>query len=99
MRDLLILTPDFPPRAGGIQTLVYELASSLERYRPHVITIGAGRERAFDSAQPFRIDRIRAHARLRKATILRLNAKGLEDAVRRRPAAVLSAHIVWGLRR
>jgi len=32
MRDLLILTPDFHPRTGGIQHLVHRLASSLQRY-------------------------------------------------------------------
>ena len=95
-RDLLILTPDFPPRAGGIQTLVYQLASSFERYRPHVITLGMGNERGFDQIQPFRIDRVRTRAGFRKAAIAALNVRGIEHALRRRPTAVLSAHIVTG---
>jgi hypothetical protein len=60
-RDLLIVTPDFPPGPGGIQTLLHRIASSLELYRPRVDAIvsllvgdpelarrlgAAGRERA-----------------------------------------------------
>ncbi len=51
MRDLLILTPDFPPETGGIQTLMHRIASSLERSRPRVVTLGSGGESAFDQAQ------------------------------------------------
>ena len=95
-RDALILTPDFPPREGGIQVLVHQVASSFERYRPHVVTLGYGEEEAFDRAQPFRVDRVRTSRRLRRAGIAALNARGLAEAVRRRPAVVLSAHIVTG---
>ena len=95
-REVLILTPDFPPREGGIQVLVHQVASSFERYRPHVVTLGTGKEEAFDRAQPFRVDRVRTRAGIRKAAIAALNARGIVHAVRRRPAAVLSAHIVTG---
>jgi phosphatidyl-myo-inositol dimannoside synthase len=95
-RDLLILTPDFPPRPGGIQTLLHRVASSLERYRPRVVTLGVGEERAFDCDQPFPIDRVRIRAGMRKAAIAALNAEGLAQVVRRRPAAFLSGHIVTG---
>jgi phosphatidylinositol alpha-1,6-mannosyltransferase len=97
-RDVLILTPDFPPRPGGIQTLLHRVASSFVRYRPSVVTLGDGgeEERSFDRAQPFPVDRVRVRAGMRKAAIAALNAEGLAAAVRHRPAAVLSGHIVTG---
>jgi phosphatidyl-myo-inositol dimannoside synthase len=60
------------------------------------VTIGFGNSDAFDRAQPFRIDRVRTPRRLRRAGIAALNARGLKQAVRRPPTAVLSAHIVTG---
>ena len=67
-REALILTPDFPPGEGGIQVLVHRVASSFERYRPHVVTLGYGAggsvRRAHD---PFAIDRMSPPRRLRRA--------------------------------
>jgi glycosyltransferase involved in cell wall biosynthesis len=95
-RDLLLITPDFPPGAGGIQTLLHGLALSVQRYTPEVVTLGFGEEGAFDRVQPFRLDRVRRPRRLRPAHIVALNACGLGLALKRRPAAVLSGHIVTG---
>jgi len=95
-RDLLVITPDFPPEPGGIQTLLHKVALSLERYTPRVVTLGFGHEAAFDSAQPFWLARVRRPRGLRPARIMALNACGLALALERRPAAVLSGHIVTG---
>jgi phosphatidylinositol alpha-1,6-mannosyltransferase len=95
---VVILTPDFPPRPGGIQTLLHRIASSLERYRPVVVTLGHGgaEEKSFDRSQAFPIDRVRVRSGLHRAAIAALNARGLAEAMRRRPAAVLSGHIITG---
>jgi phosphatidylinositol alpha-1,6-mannosyltransferase len=95
-KEVLIVTPDFPPRTGGIQTLVHGLALSLERYEPRVVTLGSGHYRRFDRAQPFRVDRVPTRPGLRKASLVALNLDGVRKAVQRRPSAILSAHIVTG---
>ena len=57
MRRTLIVTNDFPPRQGGIQSFVYELALRLD---PGRLTVYAPRwdgDAAFDAAQPFEVVR------------------------------------------
>jgi phosphatidyl-myo-inositol dimannoside synthase len=57
MRRTLIVTNDFPPRQGGIQSFVHELALRLD---PDKLTIYAPRwegDAAFDAAQPFEVVR------------------------------------------
>ena len=57
MRRTLIVTNDFPPRRGGIQSFVHELALRLD---PDRLTVYAPRwdgDAAFDAAQPFEVVR------------------------------------------
>jgi phosphatidylinositol alpha-1,6-mannosyltransferase len=57
MRRTLIVTNDFPPRRGGIQSFVHELALRLD---PERLTVYAPRwegDAAFDAAQPFEVVR------------------------------------------
>jgi phosphatidylinositol alpha-1,6-mannosyltransferase len=57
MRRTLIVTNDFPPRQGGIQSFVYELARRLD---PERLTVYAPRwegDVAFDAAQAFEVVR------------------------------------------
>jgi len=57
MRRTLIVTNDFPPRQGGIQSFVHELALRLD---PDRLTVYAPRwegDAAFDAAQPFEVVR------------------------------------------
>jgi phosphatidyl-myo-inositol dimannoside synthase len=57
MRRTLIVTNDFPPRQGGIQSFVHELALRLE---PEALTVYAPKwdgDAAFDAAQPFEVVR------------------------------------------
>jgi len=90
--DALVLTPDFPPAAGGIQLLMQRIVEQCERVTPRVITLGvdagddAGRVRRTDAA------RVLGH----KAEIAWLNALAVTDAVRRRPDVVLCGHVAVG---
>jgi phosphatidyl-myo-inositol dimannoside synthase len=57
MRRTLIVTNDFPPRRGGIQSFVHELALRLD---PDKLTVYAPKwegDAAFDAAQPFEVVR------------------------------------------
>ncbi|HEY0938306.1 MAG TPA: glycosyltransferase family 4 protein [Trebonia sp.] len=57
MRRTLIVTNDFPPRQGGIQSFVYELACRLD---PEQLTVYAPRwdgDAAFDAVQQFEVVR------------------------------------------
>jgi phosphatidylinositol alpha-1,6-mannosyltransferase len=57
MRRTLIVTNDFPPRQGGIQSFVHELALRLD---PEQLTVYAPKwagDAAFDAAQPFEVVR------------------------------------------
>ena len=57
MRRTLIVTNDFPPRRGGIQSFVHELALRLD---PDKLTVYAPKwegDAAFDAAAPFEVVR------------------------------------------
>lgn len=80
MRRTLVVTNDFPPRPGGIQTFVHEL---VRRQAPDSIVVLTSRWRGYeewDAAQPFTIVRHRGSVLLPT------------PAVGRRAAALLRAH-------
>ncbi|HLY81829.1 MAG TPA: glycosyltransferase family 1 protein, partial [Acidimicrobiales bacterium] len=58
MRHLLV-TNDFPPKIGGIQTYLWELWRRLPADDVVVLTTPYPSTDAFDAAQPFRIVRAR----------------------------------------
>lgn len=90
---VLVLTPDYPPAAGGIQLLVGRIVEHMSRLRPRVLTIDGPGASAYDDARDLDVLRVRSRAGHRPA-IGALNALALTQAARLRPAAVLSAHIV-----
>ncbi len=55
----VLVTNDFPPKVGGIQTYLHELWRRLPAEEFVVVTSGAGRAGSaqFDRSQPFRIER------------------------------------------
>jgi phosphatidylinositol alpha-1,6-mannosyltransferase len=57
MRHLLV-TNDFPPKMGGIQSYLWELWRRLPPAETTVLTTAFDGAAAFDAAQPFRIERI-----------------------------------------
>ena len=57
MRRTLIVTNDFPPRRGGIQSFVHELALRLDPGRLTVYAPKWDGDAVFDAAQPFEVVR------------------------------------------
>lgn len=55
----LLVTNDFPPKIGGIQTLLWELWRRLDPADFAVLTTPHEGAEAWDAAQPFRIERTR----------------------------------------
>jgi phosphatidyl-myo-inositol dimannoside synthase len=91
---ILVVTPDFPPAAGGIQLVAHRVARHAERLRCRVVTLdGAGAAR-FDAGQYLDVVRVPAVGLDHRLSIARLNAAALREAVRFRAQAVLSVHIV-----
>lgn len=88
---LLILTPDFPPSHGGVQTLVHQLASALTALQVEVVTFASPGDARFDSESPFATHRVNGSGRL---GVPALNLAGLWRALRLRPDVTLSAHVV-----
>lgn len=90
---ILMLTPDFPPEAGGIQMLAYGIAKWLPETDTQVVTVATPQARAFDSSEPLRVLRV-PRTGGHKAALARLNAAGLRVAWQTKPDAVLAMHVV-----
>ena len=75
MRHLLV-TNDFPPKVGGIQSYLWELWRRLPPDSFSVLTIDHPEAARFDAAQPFGIERL--------ATRMLLPSPGLARHIRRR---------------
>ena len=95
MTNVLLVTPDYPPMAGGIATLLRSLADGAKRCRFEVLALESGRPAApFDpqGAPVIRAPSMRDH----RASVARLNAHALAHAWRRRPDVIVSGHVVAG---
>ncbi len=55
---LLLLTLDFPPEIGGIQTLLYSLCQNFHKFEPIVVAPQEAEAGKFDLSQPFKIYRV-----------------------------------------
>src|SRR5207248_8922930 len=55
----LLVTNDFPPKVGGIQSYLWELWRRLPPDATTVLTTPYEGDAAFDAGQPFRVDRTR----------------------------------------
>ena len=55
----LLVTNDFPPKFGGIQSYLYELWRRLPPGETTVLTTPHAGDRAWDATQPFRVERTR----------------------------------------
>jgi len=91
---VLIVTPDFPPAHGGIQTLMHRIVTHAPRLRWRIVALPAADARRFDESAPLDIRRSPALGTDRRRAIVGLNQLALREALRFRPHVVLSAHIV-----
>jgi phosphatidylinositol alpha-1,6-mannosyltransferase len=94
MPRLLLITPDFPPARGGIQTVAHRIATGLQRFEVRVVTLDGEGARELDAGLAFAVARVRAGRRLGGARNLLLGARALAEAARWRPDMTLSVHIV-----
>jgi phosphatidyl-myo-inositol dimannoside synthase len=91
---LLILTPDFPPAHGGVQTLVHRLAQAMTGFQIEVVTLAGPGAQRFDSEATLVTRRVAAGIGGQRTSMLALNAAGVRRALRFRPDVTLSAHVV-----
>jgi phosphatidyl-myo-inositol dimannoside synthase len=67
----LLVTNDFPPKVGGIQSYLHELWRRLPPGDTTVLTTRYPGDREFDAAQPFRIERTRRRVLLPSRALVR----------------------------
>jgi phosphatidylinositol alpha-1,6-mannosyltransferase len=91
---ILVVTPDFPPAPGGIQLVAHRIVCLAERLRCRVVTLDGAAAGRFEADEGLDVVRVPAVGLDHRLSIARLNAAALREAVRFRPHAVLSAHIV-----
>jgi phosphatidyl-myo-inositol dimannoside synthase len=101
---VLVLTPDFPPARGGIQILVHRFVRNARRSRMRVVTLNTPGAKLFDRGESLDVRRVPSSGRRQRLAIFLLNGLAVGEALRFRPGAVLSAHIVmspaaWVIRR
>jgi phosphatidylinositol alpha-1,6-mannosyltransferase len=91
---LLVITPDYPPTHGGIQLLAHRLATGMGGLHTRVLTLDCPGAARFDAGSGVATRRVRVGRRAGAARNLALDAVAVADAVRFRPHATLSVHIV-----
>lgn len=67
----LLVTNDFPPKVGGIQSYLWELWRRLPPSEFAVLTTPYAGDREFDAAQPFRVERTRDRVLLPHPALVR----------------------------
>ena len=67
----LLVTNDFPPKVGGIQSYLWELWRRLPPETTTVLTTPRSGDQAFDAAQPIRVERDRARVLLPTRALVR----------------------------
>lgn len=80
MAPHLLVTNDFPPRVGGIQSYLWELWRRLPPAETTVLTAAQPLAGTFDAAQPFRIERTRRRVLLPTPAVAR-DIRRLADEV------------------
>ncbi len=94
---VLVVTPDFPPEAGGIQLLLSRIVERSQGFNFKVLTLGQPDAPAWDAEFPAPIERVGSAAGDRRRAALRLSAQSLLEALRFRPDVILSGHSVVSL--
>ena len=94
---VLVVTPDFPPEAGGIQLLLSRIVERSEGFNFKVLTLGQPDAPAWDAKFPAPVERVGSASGDRRRAALRLSAQSLLEARRFRPDVILSGHAVVSL--
>jgi phosphatidyl-myo-inositol dimannoside synthase len=81
----LLVTNDFPPKVGGIQSYLYELWRRLPPEDTHVLTTPYPGAADWDAAQPFGIERVRQRVLLPTPGL----ARRVDDVAREREVDVI----------
>ncbi|HEX4010885.1 MAG TPA: glycosyltransferase family 4 protein [Solirubrobacteraceae bacterium] len=90
---VLVVSPDYPPAHGGIQTLIGTLAERLPVGALEVVTLDAAGAGAYDAPRPVTVHRVRVGARHRRVRIASLSARALLTARRFGPDVALLGHV------
>jgi phosphatidylinositol alpha-1,6-mannosyltransferase len=91
---VLLLTWDFPPARGGIQTWMLELARRLPNARVHVLAPAQKGARAFDRAAGVRVSRLTSARLGQKLWLVALCLRTLWYCLVDRPDLVVCGHVV-----
>lgn len=91
---VLLVTPDFPPGLGGVQSLLHRITAAMPNADVTVLTPDAPGAAAWDRAAPVRVRRVRAPAGPAKLRSAAFNARGLLALRGLRPDVVLGGHVV-----
>jgi phosphatidyl-myo-inositol dimannoside synthase len=91
---VLVVTPDFPPAHGGIQTLVHRLVRYTQRHEVRVVTMPTEGSDAFDRSEAVQIRRSPRVRGSHRGAVGSLNAYAVHEGIQFRPDVVLCAHIV-----
>jgi phosphatidyl-myo-inositol dimannoside synthase len=93
---LLLLTIDFPPGRGGVQTLLGQLATGLSpTWDVVVVTPSAAGDRRWDAARPYAVRRSRP-GRWGLPALVGLHARAFVELLRRRPDVLVCGHVLLG---
>lgn len=90
---VLVVTPDFPPRRGGVQLLAHRLVTHFTRATSQVLTLDAAGAGQWDAAADLDVRRVHAGGDHRLA-VARLDAAAVVAARRFAPDVALAMHIV-----
>ncbi|WP_306232111.1 glycosyltransferase family 4 protein [Agrococcus beijingensis] len=91
---MLLITPEYPPSVGGIQSLLHEITTAMPRASVKVMTPDAPGGAAFDAGAGVRTDRVRVVGSSSIVRNLVFNARGLTRLHDGRPDVVLNGHVV-----
>jgi phosphatidyl-myo-inositol dimannoside synthase len=91
---LLILTPDFSPEYGGVQTVADGLARALSGFRTEVVTLSHPAAAGFDTGSKLATRRVGGSVAHGRTRMLALNIGAVRHALRIRPQLTLSLHAI-----
>jgi phosphatidylinositol alpha-1,6-mannosyltransferase len=90
---VLLLTWDFPPVRGGIQTWMLELARRLPDAKVRVLAPAVQGDRAFDATSGCRVTRLGSARLGRIPWLIQLCATTLWECITRRPDVIVCGHV------